>query len=434
MNDSKRLAQDDVALDKDFADAGIFLLDLPHLGRQSILNGIQAQYSSTAERLYFTGEVRASAADSMYLSGCLKPDGTLDPDFGENGVTSGNFLVRTQSAGTSITVLPDGKILLVGRVLGQSVPALARFTSNGTRDLEFGGDDGYVILRMPDAAEDSVQRAASDMNESQDSSTSVVPLDDGKILVVRTYVVTHQADTRAYLFLLNSNGSLDTSFNHKGYVQVIYPGADQTHVKLRSGFVDKDGTIVVAGSLRPTALSGVPLMARYTRDGQPDPRFGSGGFFTTAQDLSEFGQLNSVIGQPNNRLLGIGATNDGQGLLISLEPDGKYNIQFNGAKPLLTQLGQHITYWTAGAMQPDGKIVLCGAIKPADQSSPGAVARLLSDGKLDETFHGRGWASTQVNDMTTFNALTLQSDGKIVVAGFRQADGNAQGVILRYLS
>lgn len=167
MNDSKRLAQDDVALDKDFADAGIFLLDLPHLGRQSILNGIQAQYSSTTERLYFTGEVRASAADSMYLSGCLKPDGTLDPDFGENGVTSGNFLVRTQSAGTSITVLPDGKILLVGRVLGQSVPALARFTSDGTRDLEFGGDDGYVILRMPDAAEDSVQSAASDMKKAR---------------------------------------------------------------------------------------------------------------------------------------------------------------------------------------------------------------------------------------------------------------------------
>ncbi|HWH86966.1 MAG TPA: hypothetical protein VNV36_09350 [Pseudomonas sp.] len=433
MNDTKRLAQDDAALDKDFADAGIFLLDLPHLGRESILNDIKAQYSSTAQRLYFTGKVRAGAAHSVYLLGCLKPDGTLDPDFGENGITSGHFSMQSESGGTSITVLPDGKILLLGRVFGNSVPALARFTSDGTRDLEFGGDDGYVILRMPDAAEDPIQSAASDMNESQDSSTSVIPLDEGKILVTRTYVVSHLADTRAYLFVLNRDGSLDTSFNQKGYVQVIYPGADQTHVVLRGGFLDKDGTIVVVGNLRPAPLSARPLMARYTRDGQPDARFGTGGFFIPTQELPEFGHLNAVIGQPNNRLLGIGATDDGQGLLISLEPDGKYNIQFNGAKPLLTQLG-NITYWAAGAMQPDGKIVLCGAIAPADKSMLGVVARLLSDGTLDETFHGRGWVATQVNGRTFFNALTLQNDKKIVAAGVQRTDGNAEGVILRYLS
>lgn len=83
-------------------------------------------------------------------------------------------------------------------------------------------------------------------------------------------------------------------------------------------------------------------------------------------------------------------------------------------------------------MQPDGKIVLCGAIKPADESSPGVVARLLDNGSLDRTFHERGWTSTRVDGVTNFNALALQKDGKIVVAGIRYHDGNAQGLILRY--
>ncbi|MFZ3281546.1 hypothetical protein [Pseudomonas sp.] len=431
MNDLKESVQNNTGLDKDFADEGVFLLEIPHLGRKIILKGVKTHYSPAAERIYFTGTVQ-SGVNSAYLLGCLKPDGTLDTAFGTNGITSSTFIERTPSGGHSITLLPDGKILLVGHVFGQAVPALARFTADGKHDTEFGANDGYVILRMPGSTQDQILADATNSNDGPDSSTSVAALDDGTILVVHTYTVTHTTDTRAYLFVLNSDGSLDQSFNQTGYVQVIYPGVDQSHVKLRSGFIDGDKTIVVAGYLAQDPASKLPLMARFSRDGRLVPGFGAGGFFAPPQSLFKSGELHSVIGQPNNKLLGIGSTADGRGLLISLEPNGEYNIQFNGAQPLLTQLGQHITYWKAGAMQPDGKIVVCGAIKPADQSSPGVVARLLSDGRLDETFHGLGWASTRVGGVTILNALALQDDGKIVVAGVRHADADMHGVILRY--
>ncbi|KHA71095.1 hypothetical protein NZ35_22485 [Pseudomonas chlororaphis] len=431
MNDSMRLTQDDDGRDKTFADDGCFLLERLSLGRESILHGVKTQYSPSAERIYFTGQARSGVTNRPYLLGCLKPDGTLDPDFGDNGITSDYFINRAESVGTSITLLNDGKILLIGRVRGNSVPALARFTSKGTLDPEFGSN-GYAILDMPapDTAQGLVDKTAED--ENQDGATSVTPLADGKILVVHTYVVTHLANTRAYVFLLNSDGSYDKSFNGTGYVQLIHPEADPTRVKLRSGFVDQDGTFVVAGGLHSNSKTEVPLLARFARDGKLVPGFGTGGFFAPPQTLFESAEFKTVIGQPNNRLLGIGSTDDGRGLLISLEADGKYNIQFNGAKPLLTRLDDSSTYWTAGAMQPDGKIVLCGAIKPADESSLGVVARLLDNGSLDTTFQGRGWTSTRVNGLTIFNALALQKDTKIVVAGYRYDHENLQGLILRY--
>ncbi|TMU81693.1 hypothetical protein FGA82_05800 [Pseudomonas fluorescens] len=431
MNDLEQLTQNDVGLDKGFADNGIYHLNHPVLGRQTILHDVKAQYCASVNRLYFTGRGFSGVTYPPYLLGCLKPDGTPDPDFGDNGITSGNFNERTESVGTSLTVLDDGKILLTGWVYGISAPALARFFANGKRDTGFG-IDGYVILRRPASSTDQHLTGTTDKNASQDFSTSVTPLADGKILVVSTYVVTHQTDTLAYLFLLNSDGSFDTSFNGTGYVKVIYPGADPAQVKLHSAFVDQDGTFVVAGSLGSDPDRRVPLMARYARDGKLVPGFGTGGFFTPEQPLLTSAKFDTVIAQPNNRLLGIGSTSDGQGLLISLEADGKYNIQFNGAKPLLTRLGDNITSWRSGVMQPDGKIVLCGAIRPADESSPGVVARLLDNGSPDTTFHERGWISTGVDGVTNFNALTLQKDGKIVVAGFRYADENIQGLILRY--
>lgn len=431
MSDLQRLTQNDDGLDRDFADDGIFYLDRPLLGRKTVLRDVKTHSSSSTDRIYFTGQANSGVKDTPYLLGCLKSDGTLDPDFGDNGITNGNFVVGTESLGTSITSLDDGKILLIGWVYGISAPALARFYADGTRDLEFG-TNGYVILKRPVSKADKDSAGETKKNASQNYSTSVSALDDGKILVVHTYIVTHLLDTRAYLFLLNSDGSLDESFNGTGSVQVIYPGVDQTHVKLRSAFIDHDGTIVVAGGLASDPQSTVPLMARYTRDGKPASGFGSGGFFAPAQPLFKSAEFDTVIAQPNNRLLGIGSTMDGQGLLISLEADGKYNIQFNGAKPLLTRLNDSITYWKSGVMQADGKIVLCGAVKPADESSPGVVARLRDDGSLDTTFHGRGWTSTRVNGVTIFNALTLQKDGKIVVAGIRHADEKSQGLVLRY--
>jgi uncharacterized delta-60 repeat protein len=84
----------------------------------------------------------------------------------------------------------------------------------------------------------------------------------------------------------------------------------------------------------------------------------------------------------------------------------------------------------AMALQPDGKIVLAGScLKNASGLSDFCLARLDTDGILDRTFRGPASGSGNGSFILPFrlrdskaSALTLQPDGKIVVAGFC-ADG-----------
>ena len=86
---------------------------------------------------------------SSLRSSCLAPGpgaaaGEPDPSFGSSGFTifdepdaKGEFL-------TDLVVLPDGKILGAGGRGGASGFLLARFNSNGTPDLSFGGE-GFKV-------------------------------------------------------------------------------------------------------------------------------------------------------------------------------------------------------------------------------------------------------------------------------------------------
>ncbi|WP_277759033.1 hypothetical protein [Pseudomonas sp. A34-9] len=422
MNSSIRSLQAAGTLDEQFAEAGIFRLSLPHLAPETLITGVEAEHSP--QRLYFTGQARSSTTNRPYLLGRLLPDGTLDNSFGTGGVVSGSFSPGAPSLGKSISLLDDGKILLTGLVRLDGIPALARFFADGTLDLGFG-NNGYVVLEHPEA----VQAHRATAGAGLLSSVSATALANGKIVLVHNYVVAHSADTRAFIYLLDSVGALDTSFNQKGYVPVVYPGADPANVRLRSALLDADGKISVCGNLTAQSGSSAPLFARYQADGNLDAGFGDAGFVLVST-LQASAELNAVIAQPNKRLLGIGETDAAQGLLISLEPDGQPNIQFNRGQPLLTRLNDLDTLWQRGAMQPDGSIVMLGKIHRPKEQGEVAVARLLSDGSLDPTFNGAGWASTPLERSSTFDALTLQTDGKIVIAGSLAAD--FQGLVLRY--
>jgi len=91
----------------------------------------------------------------------------------------------------------------------------------------------------------------------------------------------------------------------------------------------------------------------------------------------------------------------------------------------------------AVAIQSDGKIVVAGYY--IDVSTPGvwhmAVARYNTNGALDTTFGSGGIARTTIADGDTARAIAIQSDGKIVVAGeSAPIGGYADFALVRYLS
>ena len=80
------------------------------------------------------------------------------------------------------------------------------------------------------------------------------------------------------------------------------------------------------------------------------------------------------------------------------------------------------------AVQPDGKIVICGAFFAARGTTQTRIARLNIDGTLDTGFNTGG--TVGVNG--TAVDVALQSDGKIVIGGaFTTARGTTQNYIAR---
>ncbi|MFJ5239500.1 hypothetical protein ACIP86_22690 [Pseudomonas neuropathica] len=421
LNPSARSAG---TLDESFGDKGVFNLNIPDVGSQTAIFGVTAQPPSTLERLYFTGDATDDSAN-CYILGRLLPEGLLDKSFAVDGIASGSIGPSPASIGHSVILLDDGKILMTGQ--SGNARVLARFLSGGTLDREFGSD-GIVTLPLPQGMQ--LQDAGQSQRQDQDASCSVSASAEGKILLVNTFATNDQAPLPV-AYLLNIDGSLDTSFNEKGYVQVIHPEHDPDAIVMSSGYIDEDGRIMVSGNLMLRSGRSMPLFACYTPDGRPDPAFGNGGFVVSSSASTQYTTIKAVIRQPNNRLLAVGwAASREQGLLISLEPDGKPNIQFNRGQPLLTQLNFQHTSWQRAVMQPDGKIVLVGAVRHLNGKEDVIVARLLSDGKNDLSFNERGWGSYSTETVTRFDGLTLQDDGKIVVAGFLAS--GPTGVLLRF--
>ncbi|MBR7199109.1 delta-60 repeat domain-containing protein [Pseudomonas sp. 14A] len=437
MHSQQQSTQAPIAPDPSFNGTGIWhpqdVRPLPLL-----IFGVAAQSVAKEGYVYFTGEAYGGLPGRVYVLGRLKPDGTLDREFAKatDGLAHGNFAPNSDSAGYSIKLLDDGKILLVGRAGYRSMPALGRFNGDGTLDTTFGPDgDGYVVLRRPEAWP---QPSARENEQESDFSTCVEPMANGKILIVYNYIVTHTADTRAFIFVLNSDGTPDTAFNETGHLQVIEPGSSPDSVELTSGLIDDIGNVVVCGRLTVDRKPAGIFFARYTAEGILDESFNDTGVrLFNSPELSE-AELTSLVRQTNNRLLGVGHTSDRLGLLISLEPDGKDNIQFNGGKPLLIRLENYRTRWRTAVMQPDGKILLMGAITspeppPSPSQSYGVLARLLSDGNKDDDFNaGSFWVKARASSILT--SLALQEDGKIIIGGFEHSAGLDKALVMRFHS
>lgn len=68
-------------------------------------------------------------------------------------------------------------------------------------------------------------------------------------------------------------------------------------------------------------------------------------------------------------------------------------------------------------LQPDGKIVVVGNTYSFAPGSSFLVTRYLTNGVLDLTFGGTGYVTNLVGDHCSAQCVSLQTDGKIVVAG-----------------
>lgn len=210
---------------------------------------------------------------------------------------------------------------------------------------------------------------------------------DGKIILGGTFTQV-KGVARSNIARLNSDGSLDTTFN-AGVSGSVYTMALQVY-----------GKLVVGGAF--AMASGMPYnnIARFNPDGSVDSSFN---VIT--------GTVNALAIQPDGKVVLAGKCNWGEPgcdwykSLARLNPDGTVDSSFN------TGSGPNWDVYLV-TLQPDGKILIAGAFSYVNGVRRDAVARINSDGSVDTGFDpGVGW------DWQVVSTMALQADGKVLIGG-----------------
>ena len=220
-------------------------------------------------------------------------------------------------------------------------------------------------------------------------------------------------------------GNLDPSFGSGGVVTTRI-GASAVAQGL---VLQPDGKLVEAGwSL--DGSDGVFALARYGADGTLDRQFGSNG--TTTTSWGTHAQARAVALQADGKLVVAGQIfYQARFALTRYRPDGSLDPSFAGDGKQTFPVGI-ASGASAVAVQPDGKIVVAGQTSD-NQTSAIALARLKPNGLPDPGFGTDGITTTAIETQSEAEALALQPDGKIVVAGSSSGNsGFVKAVLVRY--
>ena len=162
-------------------------------------------------------------------------------------------------------------------------------------------------------------------------------------------------------------------------------------------------------------------VARYNPNGTLDTTFSGDGKQTT--DFGGYEQANAVAIQSNGKIVVVGYSANNsttQGAAFALaryNPNGSLDTSFSGDGK--QAIGSDFDSATAVAIQANGKIVAVGICCGYHGGEDFAIARFNLNGSLDPTF---GFQTTSFRDSNGANAVAIQPNGKIVVAGDTTSD------------
>ncbi len=265
------------------------------------------------------------------------------------------------------------------------------------------------------------------IGSDDDAAYSVVGQSDGKIVVAgNSYNGTfNEIAVSRY----NHDGSLDITFGGTGTVTTdVGTGYDVG----RAVTIQADGKIVVAGTAHNA--NDDFAVVRYNIDGTLDTTFGGTGKVSTAIGPShDYGQ--SVTMQSNGKILVAGYSYNGLNndfALVRYNSDGSLDTSFSTDGKLTTPINLSADQAYSVTVQSNGKILVAG------NSSNGlntdfALVRYNSDGSLDASFSGDGKLTTDFNlNFDDSYSVAIQSDGKILVGGSSWVGLNQDFSIARY--
>jgi uncharacterized delta-60 repeat protein len=421
-------------------------------------------------RIVAAGYATTSNADFAAVR--YNTDGSLDSSFNGSGKVT-TAVGSSGDYGRGVVVQPDGTILVAGyaSVSGRNVFAAVRYTETGTLDRDFGGDGKLVtavgsgnaygrgVVRQPSGAiVVAGSAAAGSRNElaitcydaggelltgfdgdgmatlalgaRYDEARAVARQSDGRIIIAGSTDIGSGRDFAVARY--TPDGTLDTAFGTGG---MVVTGIGSAADYARAVAITADGKIVVAGH----ASNGNNLdfaVVRYTAAGVLDTTFGASGKATAAIGSNDDHVYGMAL-QADGKIVLVGDSNSGGQYDLALArftADGALDPSFGSTGKVTTALGPSSDYAYAVAIQSDGKIVVAGYASNGSNFDL-AVVRYRADGSLDPAFGTGGHVTTSIGSGSDCAlSLALQADGKIVIAGYAWNGSNVDFVLARYNS
>ncbi|MEP6923944.1 MAG: hypothetical protein ABI954_05745, partial [Pyrinomonadaceae bacterium] len=290
----------------------------------------------------------------------LNADGSFDFSFNLNPPNTVNDII----------IQPDGKILIAGYF-----DSVFRLNQNGSIDSAFAGLSG------------------------NGSVNKIALQPDGKIVAVGNFTI-YGGFTQGHITRLNSDGSLDTTFNINGL------GANSTiyDVELAS-----DGKIIIGGAF--SSYNGIQRtrVARLNTDGSLDLSLN----YTGVLPFNSY--ATNIAVQMDGKII-ILVPSSNPVTLFRLNTDGSvdanFTVNFAFVSPAVVNDLQ---------VQPDGKILVGGSFTQVNGILQNWIFRLNTDGTRDTGFTSGIGLGTGFGGV---NAIALQSDGKIIAGGELPPDLN----------
>ncbi len=212
-------------------------------------------------------------------------------------------------------------------------------------------------------------------------------------------------------------GDIDQTFNPNDIGFNSGLGANNT---IYSTALQSDGKIIIGGDFTLYNKVGSKRITRLNANGSLDVTFNPAeyGFGDGANNT-----VQSIVLQSDGKIIigGLFTSYNGIGInrIARLNADGTLDATFNPG----TGANGGVT---ATAIQSDGKIIIGGAFTTYNGTSRNRIARLNADGTLDVTF------DIGIGADNIVNTTTIQSDGKIIIAGdFTSYNYNSRESIAR---
>jgi uncharacterized delta-60 repeat protein len=280
-------------------------------------------------------------------------------------------------------------------------------------------------------------RVAAEFGPGYVVGRSVAVQADGRIVAAGTY--SNGREKAFAVVRLTPDGRLDTTFNGSGFVTMA-PGDGQRD-EVSGLVIQTDGKIVMGGTITPkgaTTVQKVPSVfsiVRFTTSGQLDPGFGDGGTAFTQLSRNEMSFASALAIQPDGKIVMAGSALTNHWWPVPMRrydfavvrhlPDGRPDATFGRQGVVVEALG-HTSEDAARAIAlQPDGGILVGGYTHVRYEPDIGMLRLRPNGTPDPSFGNRGRVITKWKAGNMASGVAVQGDGKILVAG--------RGVLVRYL-